>query len=65
VTKLDPEAYERVVSNKSGFMDIQDWNDGVWIVIEDNVDICSIGLSSAEIQELISYLLIRLVNNEG
>ena len=60
----DPEAYDRVASNWSGSMDILPWKDGVWIVIEDSTDICSIGLSQDEIKELVSYLLIRLVNNE-
>ena len=58
------DGYDRVVSNKSGVIDIYPLNRGIRIVIEDNNDICSIGLSNSEIKELVSYLLIILVKNE-
>ena len=58
-----PDGYERIISNGTGVVDIKPWRGGLWVIIEDGLDCCSIGLQADEVQELVSHLLMSLVKN--
>jgi hypothetical protein len=50
------KGYERIIDNHSGMLDMEERNGGVWIVVEDSTDICSVGLDRDEVKRLVARL---------